>query len=119
MPAPARGIGNVVTLSAANPVAPLVPRDDRRRAAVVIAVDNDIWISASEGTASDLAGTSGGGSAFYLPAGIGFPFDTRTQLWMACTTTEPSPTAEATRLTEPERTSPTANTPARLVWNAL
>ncbi len=26
-------------------------------------------------------------------------------------TTEPSPTAEATRLTEPARTSPTANTP--------
>src|SRR5437016_4259015 len=28
---------------------------------------------------------------------------------------EPSPTAEATRLTEPERTSPAANTPGRLV----
>lgn len=28
--------------------------------------------------------------------------------WMACTTTEPSPTLEATRLTDPERTSPTA-----------
>src|SRR5437762_12424631 len=27
----------------------------------------------------------------------------------------PSPTAEATRLTEPERTSPAANTPVRLV----
>lgn len=79
-----------VTLSSANPVAPLVPRDDQRRAAVVIAVDNDIWISANEGTANDLAGTSGAGSAFYLPAGIGFPFDTRAQLWVACTTTSAS-----------------------------
>ena len=32
-----------------------------------------------------------------------------------CTQIEPSPTAEATRLTLPERTSPTANTPGRLV----
>ena len=31
------------------------------------------------------------------------------------TTTEPSPTPEATRLTEPERTSPTANTPGVVV----
>ena len=38
-------------------------------------------------------------------------------LWIACTTTEPSPTPEATRLTEPERTSPTANTPESDVPN--
>src|SRR5437899_12713986 len=31
------------------------------------------------------------------------------------TAIDPSPTAEATRLTEPERTSPAANTPGRLV----
>src|SRR6185437_13056862 len=31
------------------------------------------------------------------------------------TTTPPSPTADATRFTEPLRTSPTANTPARVV----
>ena len=36
---------------------------------------------------------------------------------MAWTTTEPSPTAEATRFTEPLRTSPTAKTPGRLVRN--
>jgi len=30
------------------------------------------------------------------------------KLWIAWTTTEPSPTPDATRLTEPERTSPTA-----------
>src|SRR5215470_896304 len=33
----------------------------------------------------------------------------------AATTCAPSPTAAATRLTEPERTSPIANTPSRLV----
>jgi len=33
-------------------------------------------------------------------------------------TTDPSPTAEATRLTEPARTSPTANSPGTEVSNA-
>src|SRR6516165_5806840 len=33
----------------------------------------------------------------------------------SATTCAPSPTAAATRLTEPERTSPIANTPSRLV----
>ena len=33
--------------------------------------------------------------------------------WISCTQIEPSPTAEATRLTLPERASPTANTPGR------
>src|SRR5947209_14884280 len=35
--------------------------------------------------------------------------------WTNWTAIAPSPTAEATRLTEPARTSPAANTPARLV----
>src|SRR5437016_7485864 len=37
--------------------------------------------------------------------------------WTNWTAIDPSPTAEATRLTEPERTSPAANTPGRLVSN--
>ena len=36
---------------------------------------------------------------------------------MAWTTTEPSPTPDATRLTEPERTSPTAKIPGVVVAN--
>src|SRR4029078_3712296 len=45
---------------------------------------------------------------------------TRPPRWPRCSRTdrmaiEPSPTAEATRLTERLRTSPTANTPGRLV----
>src|ERR1700678_355617 len=38
-------------------------------------------------------------------------------LWISDMTTDPSPTADATRLTEPERTSPTAYTPGWLVPN--
>src|SRR5439155_16696841 len=37
------------------------------------------------------------------------------QAWMAETTTDPSPTPEATRLVEPARTSPTAKIPGRSV----
>src|SRR6266436_9011803 len=37
----------------------------------------------------------------------------------AATTCAPSPTAAATRLTDPERTSPMANTPGRLVSSGL
>src|SRR6266481_8490612 len=37
----------------------------------------------------------------------------------AATTCAPSPTAAATRLTDPERTSPIANTPARVVSSGL
>jgi hypothetical protein len=36
-------------------------------------------------------------------------------LWTNCTAIEPSPTAAATRFMLPDRTSPTANTPGRLV----
>ena len=43
------------------------------------------------------------GSAY---AGCGFRYR-----WIACTTTDPSPTPEATRFTDPARTSPTAKTP--------
>jgi hypothetical protein len=39
------------------------------------------------------------------------------KLWTEPTATEPSPTAPATRLTEPYRMSPAANTPGRLVSN--
>src|SRR5687768_7918927 len=38
---------------------------------------------------------------------------TLTWLQIALTTTEPSPTLEATRLTDPERTSPTAKMPGQ------
>ena len=38
---------------------------------------------------------------------------------MDTTAIEPSPAAEATRLTEPARTSPTANTPGTLVSKRL
>ena len=43
------------------------------------------------------------------------PYSTASTLWICATTAAPSPTAAATRLVEPARTSPIANTPGRLV----
>jgi hypothetical protein len=83
---PDAGIARTVTLSAANPVAQLLPRDESRRSAVILAVDNDVWFSYNQGTATDLAGTSGAGSAFYLPAGIGIPVLNTAQVWVSPTT---------------------------------
>lgn len=87
---PDTGTARTVTLSAANPYAQLLPRDLTRRRAIVLAVDSDVWISYNEGTAQDLSGTSGAGSAFYLPAGIGIPFESQAQLWVSPTTTATS-----------------------------
>src|SRR5215212_943744 len=40
-------------------------------------------------------------------------------LWTICMAMEPSPTAEATRLTDPHLTSPAANTPGTLVSRSI
>lgn len=81
------GVARTITLSSANKFAQLLPRDDARRTAVILAVDNDVWISYNQGTAEDLAGTSGAGSAFYLPAGLLCPVLSKAQLWVSPTTT--------------------------------
>jgi hypothetical protein len=88
--APDAGTARTVTLASANPVAQLLPRDPTRRVAVVVAIDADVWISYNQGAAEDLSGTTGAGSAFYLPAGVPIPVDSRAQLWVSPTTTATS-----------------------------
>lgn len=83
--APDLGGAYLVTLNTGNPVAQLLPKDAQRRSAVVIAVDNDVWLSYSQGTASGIAGGTTG-SAFYLPKGIGIPVDSRQQIFTSYTT---------------------------------
>src|SRR6266566_3764586 len=54
--------------------------------------------------------------AFDLVGGhLPLPHSSRRARWMSWTHTEPSPTADATRLTLPDLTSPTAKTPGLLV----
>lgn len=87
--APEIGGARTVTLSANNPALPLLPRDTTRRSAVILAVDNDVYLSNDPGQAMTAA-ASGGATAegvFYLPAGIGLPWQNTDQLWAAATTT--------------------------------
>jgi hypothetical protein len=87
---PAQGVGNVVVLSAANPVLQLLPQDPRRRGAVVLAVDNDVYLSASRDLAGFAVGSNAGTQAAYLPAGIGIPLNSKNAWYVAATTTATS-----------------------------
>jgi hypothetical protein len=87
--APETGGARTVTLSAANLALPVLPRDTTRRSAVILAVDNDVYLSNDPGQAMTAA-SSGGATAqgvFYLPKGIGVPWQNTDQLWAAVTTT--------------------------------
>jgi hypothetical protein len=89
---PEIGTARTVTLSAANPSLPVLPRDTTRRSAVILAVDNDVYLSADPGAVMTAA-NSGGATAdgvFYLPAGIGIPWQNTDQLWAGATTTATS-----------------------------
>jgi hypothetical protein len=87
---PAQGNGGVVVLSAANPVLQLLPQDPRRRGAVVLAVDNDVYLSNSKDIAAIAQGTTTGTQAGYLPAGIGIPLSSKNAWYVAATTTATS-----------------------------
>lgn len=81
--------GNIrsVTLTAAYPVARLLPADPNRRSAVILPVDNDVYVTGSQGLANDVAGGTAALQAGYFPAGIGLPVDNQGEYWVAATTT--------------------------------
>lgn len=90
---PENGVATTVTLSAANPVLPLLPRDTTRRGTVILAVDNDVYISTSPGQATAAAASAGTTyeGVFYLPVGTPVPWPSTAPVWAAATTTaEPS-----------------------------
>ena len=85
---PENGLATVVVLNSANPVLQLLPRDTTRRSAVLLAVDNDVYISTSPSVANAAAASDGTSfeGAFYLPKGIGVPWQSTAPLWAAPTT---------------------------------
>jgi hypothetical protein len=84
---PELGRGYVVTLSAANPVLPLLPQDPKRRSAVILAPDNAVYIASTKEAALGVAGTAAGTGAFYLPAGLAIPVPNKAAWYAAATTT--------------------------------
>jgi hypothetical protein len=88
---PALGIGAVVLLTPADPVQLLLPQDPRRRTAIVLAIDNDVYLATSKELAQAAVGTVSSPIAGYLPAGIAVPIGNRAA-WYAAATTTASPT---------------------------
>jgi hypothetical protein len=84
---PAQVVARCVTLSSANPVKALLPQDPRRRSAVLLAVDNDVYVASSLELAQAAEGSTSSEAAFYLPAGVGIPVVSKGALWCAATTT--------------------------------
>jgi hypothetical protein len=86
--APDLGTARTIVLSSANPSQQLLPRDDQRRSAIIVAVDNAVWWGFNEGPVQDLTGvSSGGGNGFYLPSGTCIPILSTAPVWVAATTT--------------------------------
>jgi hypothetical protein len=76
-----------VVLSSGNPVLRLLPRDSHRKAAVILAIDNDVYLTTDEGLARTLQGNATGAGGFYLPAGTPIPVTDTAEWWAAATTT--------------------------------
>src|SRR5579875_2620005 len=84
---PALGIPRCVLLSANNPVKQLIGRDPRRRNAIVLAVDNDVYLCGSLELAQAVQGSTTASDAFYLPKGVAVPLVAKAAVWAAATTT--------------------------------
>lgn len=66
----------------------LLPLDPHRRSALIMAIDNDIYLTRDETTAVNLAGSNGGyNGGFYLPVKIPIPIQSQGQLFAVVTTT--------------------------------
>lgn len=81
------GVVRTITLSSAYPVARLLPADPGRRSAVILAIDNDVYVTGSQGLANDVSGSATATQVGYFPAGIGLPIDNQAEWWVAATTT--------------------------------
>jgi hypothetical protein len=84
---PAQAIARCVTLSANNPTLALLPQDPRRRRAVILAVDNAVYVASSLETAQAAEGSTTATHAFYLPTAVPIPVHSRGALWCSATTT--------------------------------
>lgn len=83
---PALGRATLVVLNANNPVLPILPQDPARRSAVLLAVDNDVYLSEAKDRAASVAGTATGTVCAYLPKGIPVPVAAKCAWWVAATT---------------------------------
>jgi len=84
---PALATARCVKLGTNNTTALLLPQDPRRRSALVLAIDNDVYVASSLELAQAVEGATTGSDAFYLSKGVPLPVTSKAALWVACTTT--------------------------------
>lgn len=94
---PEETIPRTLTLSAANPYLAALPRDMRRRRAVLLAIDNDVVLCETKELAQSVATLVAGGAAastltggFYLSKGVPLPVESRDWMFAVATTTATS-----------------------------
>jgi len=88
---PALNTARMVPLGANNLVLPLLPQDPRRHRAVILAIDNAVWVCNSEDIAWQVQGTTTTGTqAFYLPTSTPLEVKSQGALWVSSTTSSTS-----------------------------
>jgi len=84
---PAMGYAQCNLLGSANQVMLILPQDPLRRNALVLAVDNDVYLCSSKETAQAAAATTTSSAGFYLPKSILMAVPSKGAVWAACSTT--------------------------------
>lgn len=83
---PAMGYAQCNSLGSANQVVLILPQDPLRRNALVLAVDNDVYLCSSKETAQAAAGVTTSSAGFYLPKSILMAVPSKGAVWAAITT---------------------------------
>lgn len=84
---PALGIAITVTLNSANPVLQALPKDTTRRGAILIAIDNPVYLAVKQNVATAAEGSTNSTLAGYLPVGVPVPVPFTDAVWVSATTT--------------------------------
>jgi hypothetical protein len=84
---PTLGTAITVTLNSANPVLQALPKDTTRRGAILIAIDNPVYLTTKQNDATTAEGTADATLAGYLPVGVPVPVPFTDAVWVAATTT--------------------------------
>jgi hypothetical protein len=84
---PALGVAITVTLNSANPVLQALPKDTTRRGAVLIAIDNPVYVATKQNVATEAEGSATSTLAGYLPVGVPVSVPFTDAVWISATTT--------------------------------
>lgn len=84
---PPLGTAITVTLNSANPVLQALPKDTTRRGAILIAIDNPVYLATKQNVATTAEGSATSDLAGYLPVGVPVPVPFTDAVWVSATTT--------------------------------